>query len=87
MGWRVFKHVSCTRGLIFQASLKEAATTAVKAAQQVLKDIRAIFSEKSRLAKEAKDLAAAAKAKAVPKAKSDAKSCPNTRANGKQAGK
>ena len=55
-----------------------AASQAVKAAQDVLKDIRMVFSEKSQKDKADK---AAAKAAAVPKAKPGAKK----RANGKQA--
>ena len=54
------------------------ASQAVKAAQDVLKDIRMVFSEKSQKDKADK---AAAKAAAVPKAKPGAKK----RANGKQA--
>ena len=76
--------------------MKEDATTAVKAAQQVLKDVRAVFTQKSKATKEAKALAADAKAKALPKANAEAalpkakgegKSGPSKRATGKQAGK
>ena len=48
----------------------------VKAAQQVLKDIRAVFAEKAAANRALKEAASAAKAKA--------KSAPKKRANGKQ---
>jgi len=58
------------------------ALQAVKAAQDVLKDIRVVFTEKSQRDKAAKTIkTAAAKAAAEPKAKAGAK----RRANGKQA--